>query len=73
MLRTLHAARFLFTGPFLLILLGLINLATTPHHLWVRWAALGIGVAWLVSLLRVLRAAVVVGGLAALVAYLRRR
>jgi len=72
MRRTLRAVRFLFVGPFLLVLLLIINLATSPHHLWIHWAALGIGIAWLVSLLRVVRAAIVVGGLAALVAYLRR-
>jgi hypothetical protein len=73
MFRTLHAARFLFVGPFLLVLLLFINLMTSPGHWWVQWAALGIGIAWEVSLLRVLRAAVLLGGLAALVAYLRKR
>jgi hypothetical protein len=38
-----------------------------------RNAVAGIGIAWVVSLLRVLRAAVLVGGIAALIAYLRRR
>ena len=73
MYRTLRAARFLFVGPFILVLLFFINLMTSPGHWWVQWAALGIGIAWLVSLLRVLRAAVLLGGLAALVAYLRKR
>src|SRR3989442_1237036 len=40
-----------------------------PGHWWVQWAALGIGIAWIFSLLRVLRAIVVAGGLTAL-AYL---
>jgi hypothetical protein len=40
---------------------------------WVRWVALGIGIAWIVSLFRVLKAAVVMGGLAALIAYLNQR
>jgi hypothetical protein len=39
----------------------------------VQWAALGIGIAWVFSLLRVLRALVLVGGLAGLAAYLNRR
>lgn len=73
MIRTLRAARFLFVGPFVLVLLFIINLMTSPGHWWVQWAALGIGIAWLISLLRVLRAAVLLGGLAALVAYLRKR
>ena len=73
MLRTLRAARFLFTGPLVLLLLVVINVITSPGHWWVQWAALGIGIAWVISLLRVIRAIVVVGGLAALGAYLTRR
>jgi hypothetical protein len=46
---------------------------TTPGFWWVQWAALGIGIAWAISLLRVLRAVVVIGGVAALLAYLRKR
>ena len=73
MLRTLRAARFLVTAPFILLMLLIINLITSPHHWWVQWAALGIGIAWVVCLLRVLRAAVLVGGVAALTAYLMNR
>ena len=72
-LATFRAARFLFVGPLVLALLVVVNLMTSPGHWWVQWAALGIGIAWVVSLLRVLRAAVLVGGLAALIVYLRRR
>jgi hypothetical protein len=43
---------------------------TSPGHWWVQWAALGIGIAWVISLLRVLRAMILLGGLAALLAYL---
>ncbi len=64
--RTLHALRFLFVGPLILILLFFINLFTSPGHWWVQWAALGIGIAWVVSLFRVLKAALLVGGLAAI-------
>jgi hypothetical protein len=39
----------------------------------VQWAALGIGIAWVISFLRVLRAAILLGGLAALIAYFRKR
>jgi hypothetical protein len=56
-----------------LVLLIVVNLIASPGHWWVQWAALGIGLAWVVSLLRVLRAAFLIGGLAALVTYLRRR
>jgi hypothetical protein len=39
----------------------------------VQWPALGLGIAWVVSLLRVGRAIVVAGGLAALAAVLANR
>jgi hypothetical protein len=73
MMKTLHAVKFLFTGPLILLLLLVINVMTSPGHWWVQWAALGIGIAWVISLFRVLRAVILLGGLAALVAYLRRR
>ena len=70
---TLRALKSLFVGPAVLVSLALIYLMTSPGHWWVQWAALGIGIAWVVSLLHVPRAAVLVGGLAALIVYLRRR
>jgi hypothetical protein len=70
---TFRALKFLLVGPFLLAFLVVVNLMTSPGHWWVQWAALGIGFAWVISLFRVLRAAILVGGLAALIAYLRRR
>lgn len=73
MLKTLRAIRFLFVGPMILALLFVINLMTSPGHWWVQWPALGIGIAWFISLFRVLGALVLAGGLAALVAYFRRR
>jgi hypothetical protein len=63
---TLRALRFLFVGPLILVLLFFINLFASPGHWWVQWAALGIGIAWILSLFRVMTAALVVGGLAAL-------
>jgi hypothetical protein len=71
--RTLRAARFLFIGPLILVFLFVINLVTSPGHWWVQWAALGIGIAWVISLFRVVRALVLAGGLAALGVYLSRR
>jgi hypothetical protein len=73
MLKTLRAVRFLFMGPVILVILVVINAMTNPGHWWVKWAALGIGIAWILSLFRVLRMLVVLGGLAALVAYLRKK
>ena len=70
---TIRSFRFLFVGPLVLLLLVIINVMTSPGHWWVQWPALGIGVAWVISLLRVLRTAILLGGLAALVAYLRKR
>lgn len=72
-MKTLRAARFLITGPLILAMLTVINLMVSPGDWWVQWAALGIGIAWVVSLLRVLRAVIVAGGLAALVAWFARR
>ncbi len=73
MLRTLRAVRFLFVGPFVLLLLVVMNLMTTPGHWWVKWPALGLGIAWFFCVIRVLRAMLLVGGIAALVAYLRKK
>jgi hypothetical protein len=72
MIATLRAVRFLFVGPLVLAVLVLVNLMTSPGHWWVQWAALGIGIAWVISLLRVIRALILLGGLAALVAWLRK-
>lgn len=73
LLRTVRAVRFLFVGPLVLLMLLVINAMTSPGHWWVRWPALGIGIAWVLSLIRVLRAAVLLGGLAAVFALLRKR
>jgi len=72
MFRTLRAVRFLFTGPLILAMLFVINLMTGGPW-WVQWAALGIGIAWIISLLRVIRAVLVMGGLEVLIAYLTGR
>ena len=69
----MRSISFLFKGPLILLFLVVINLMTSPGHWWVQWAALGIGIAWILSLMRVLRAVVVAGGLAALGAYLLNR
>lgn len=71
--KTLSALRFLFVGPIILGFLVVVNWMTSPGDWWVQWAALGIGIAWVFSLFRVLAAIVVAGGLAAFVAYLRQR
>jgi hypothetical protein len=68
-----HSAAFLVKGPFILLLLFLINAATSPGHWWVQWPALGIGIAWTLSLFRVVRAGILLGGLAVLFTLLSRR
>jgi hypothetical protein len=72
-MKTLHAFGFLFKAPLIVAFLFVINLMTSPGHWWVQWAALGIGIAWVISLFRVLRAVLLVGGLAGLVALLNRQ
>ena len=73
MVETLRAVKFLFTAPLILLFLVVINVMTSPGHWWVQWAALGLGIAWFFSLLKVVRALVLAGGLAALVAYLSKK
>jgi len=65
--------KFLFMGPIILVFLFVVNLMTWHGQWWVQWAALGIGIAWFISLIRVIRALVIVGGLAGLAAYLNRQ
>ena len=72
-MRTLRALRFLVVGPVLLVFLLCVNLLTSPGNWWVQWAALGIGILWVLSLLRVLMAIVVMGGLAAFVAFVAKQ
>jgi len=72
-MKTLRAAKFLVTGPLILAMLTVINVMTSPGDWWVQWAALGIGIAWVISLFRVLRALVIAGGLAALATWVVRR
>jgi hypothetical protein len=60
-------------APFIVAFLFVINLMTWSGEWWVQWAALGIGIAWILNLFRVIRAIVLAGGLAALGTYLYRR
>ena len=71
-MKTLRAVKFLFMAPLILAMLFVINRMTSPGHWWVQWAALGLGIAWFANLLHVIRAVVLAGGVAALLAYLAR-
>ena len=73
MMCTFRSLRFLFTAPLILAFLFVINLVTSPGQWWVQWPALGLGIAWFITLSRVIRALLLVGGLAGLAAYLGRR
>ena len=69
---TLSSLKFLFIGPMVLLMLAVINYMTSPGVWWVQWPALGIGIAWVISLFRVIAAAIAVGGIVALIALVRR-
>jgi hypothetical protein len=73
MRHTLESVRFLFIGPLIVAFLFVINLMTSPGQWWFLWAALGIGFAWVISLFRVIRAMLLLGGLAGLAAYMNSR
>ncbi len=73
MIKTWRALKFLVVGPMILVLLFVINWVTSPGDWWVQWAALGIGIAWVISLFRVIFAIIVAGGLAALIVALKNR
>jgi hypothetical protein len=70
--KTADAVGFLVKGPLILAFLFVINWMIGGEW-WVKWAALGIGIAWVFCLLRVIRAVIVAGGLAALAGYLASR
>jgi hypothetical protein len=62
-----QALKFLFIGPAILALLLVINMMTSFGDWWVQWPALGIGIAWLICLWRVLKVALIAGGVATLI------
>ncbi len=72
-LKTLKAVKFLFLGPVIVAFLFVINVMTSPGEWWVQWPALGIGIAWFISLIRVVMAVVAIGGIAAFIAYLKKQ
>jgi len=71
--RTLRSAAFLIKAPILLVFLFFVNLLTSPGHWWIQWAVLGIGIAWVFALIRVVWAIIIGGGLAAFAAYWMNR
>ncbi len=69
----LRRITFLFMAPAILAFLVVINLMTSPGEWWVQWAALGLGIAWVINAIKLLRTVLLAGGLAALAAYFTRR
>ncbi len=69
----LRRVKFLITAPFIVLMLFVINVMTSPDVWWVQWAALGIGIAWVINLFKLIRDIVLLGGLAAFGAYLLNR
>jgi hypothetical protein len=67
-----NSLSFLITGPLILAFLFLVN-QMTGGEAWWRWAALGIGFAWVLTLMRAMRLLFLVGGLAGLAAILAGR
>jgi hypothetical protein len=72
-MHALRALKFLFIAPLILAFLVVVNLMTWNGEWWVQWAALGLGIAWVISLFKVIRAVALAGGLAAIGAYLLNR
>ena len=69
----LRRVKFLVTAPFIVLMLFVINVMTSPGQWWVQWAALGIGIAWVINLFKLIRDIVLLGGLAAFGAYIFNR
>lgn len=73
MRKTADALGFVIKAPFIVLFLFAINWMFFAGEWWVKWAAFGIGIAWVISLFRVIRAVVLAGGLAALAGYIASR
>ena len=72
-MHTFRAVKFLVMAPVIVAFLFLVNLMTWNGQWWVQWAALGLGIAWVLNLFKVIRALAVAGGLAAISGYLLNR
>ena len=69
----LGRVKFLVIAPFIVLMCFVINVMTSPGDWWVQWVVLGIGIAWVINFLKLMRDIVVIGGLAAFGAYLLNR
>lgn len=62
----LDAIVFPFKAAAILAMCAAINWMTAPQHLWVKWVALGLGIALIVKIARAIKVLIVAGVLAAL-------
>ena len=69
----LRRVKFLITAPFIVLMLFVINVMTSPGEWWVQRAAFGIGIARVINLFKLIRDIVLLGGLAAFGAYIFNR
>jgi len=69
----LRRVKFLIMAPFILGLCFVINLMTWSGQWWVQWVALGLGIAWVINLFKLIRDVILLGGLAAFGAYIFNR
>jgi hypothetical protein len=69
----LRRLKFLIMAPFIVLMLFVINVMTSPGEWWVQWAAFGLGIAWVINFFKLIRDIAVLGGLAAFGAYLLNR
>jgi len=60
----LRRVKFLIMAPFILGLCFVINLMTWSGEWWVQWVALGLGIAWVINLFKLIRDVILLGGLA---------
>jgi hypothetical protein len=45
----LRRLKFLIMAPFIVLMLFVINVMTSPGEWWVQWAAFGLGIAWVIA------------------------
>ena len=69
----LRRVKFLVMAPFIVLMLFVINVMTSPGEWWVQWVAFGIGIAWVSNFFKLIRDIAVLGGLAAFSAYVLNR
>lgn len=62
----LDAIVFPIKAAAILVMCAAINWMTTPHHWWVKWVALGLGIALVVKIARAIKVLLITGVLAAL-------